>query len=178
MKENLLYSCPAWEDLPDIYLYMDQAISILEKYLSPFSEEKSITSTMINNYVKQKIISPPQNKKYSREQIANIYMLCILKRFMQLSDAAILIAELEKSREISEAFGIFKMEFDSAMRYVFSGDEPKKDKAGDDAVKVLRGALMAFAAIARSREEFLQANEKWQKSSENALKEMKDKKKK
>ena len=47
---------PEWDELPDLDLYMDQVISLLQRYLGQFPspDEKGITSSMINNYVKQK----------------------------------------------------------------------------------------------------------------------------
>ena len=60
-KEDFLkYRCPRWDEFPAIELYMDQVLSILENSLSGFSHgERTITSSMINNYVKQKIVKPP-----------------------------------------------------------------------------------------------------------------------
>ena len=64
------YSLPKWDELPDIELYMDQIISLLEKYLKIYYEtlgaEKTITSSMINNYVKLGTIPPPIKKRYSK----------------------------------------------------------------------------------------------------------------
>jgi len=48
---------PAWNQLPDIGLYMDQVTGYLERQLGPlFSSEKErgITPSMINNYAKQR----------------------------------------------------------------------------------------------------------------------------
>ena len=50
---------PRWNELPEIDLYLDQVVNYLEKYLSQYStnkEDKIITKTMINNYVKQGIM--------------------------------------------------------------------------------------------------------------------------
>ena len=49
------FHCPRWEELPDMDLYMDQVVTLLNEYLKPFhakDQEKMVTSTMINNYVK------------------------------------------------------------------------------------------------------------------------------
>lgn len=76
------FHCPRWEELPKLLLYMDQVILVLEETLSLFVEEKEnvVTSTMINNYVKQKVILPPVQKKYGREQLAQLMVVCLLKR--------------------------------------------------------------------------------------------------
>ena len=46
---------PAWEELPDLALYMDQVLSLTARYL-PGGEGKALTSAMVNNYVKQKVL--------------------------------------------------------------------------------------------------------------------------
>ena len=49
------YKLPAWKELPDIGLYMDQVIALLGQYLDfiPMedSKDKPVTPTTINNYV-------------------------------------------------------------------------------------------------------------------------------
>ncbi len=48
---------PRWEELPNIDLYLDQVVTILEDYLKDLvnsKEDKIITKTMINNYVKHR----------------------------------------------------------------------------------------------------------------------------
>ena len=80
------FSCPTWTDFPDIELYMDQVISVLDRALSPYSqEEKCITSTMINNYVKSGVLPPPKNKKYNRTHLAILMIVCITKPVMEIS---------------------------------------------------------------------------------------------
>ncbi len=83
-----------WDELPDIGLYMDQVTGYLNRLLSPLSpgrEDAPLTPSMINNYVKSGHIARPVMKKYSREQLAALYMLCSLKKNLSITDAAALI---------------------------------------------------------------------------------------
>ena len=72
MEDLQRYHLPRWEELPDIELYMDQVITLIERYLAPLLEEadeennKIITSAMINNYVKLGIMPKPIKKRYER----------------------------------------------------------------------------------------------------------------
>ena len=53
---------PRWHELPDIELYMDQVITLIEKYLSPLitlEKHTLLTSSMVNNYVKHGLIPAP-----------------------------------------------------------------------------------------------------------------------
>ena len=63
---------PRWHELPEFELYMDQVIGLVEKYLRPlYPENKApITPSMINNYVKQRILPPPENKRYGKKHLA------------------------------------------------------------------------------------------------------------
>lgn len=84
------FNMPRWDDLPEIDLYMDQVISVTDKLLSSLSVEDTpiLTPSMINNYVKNKIIPPPVKKKYSREHLAKLIIICIMKPIMEISAIA------------------------------------------------------------------------------------------
>ena len=49
------FHCLRWEQLPQIALYMDQVLLVLNQALEPLavSEGSAVTGTMINNYVKK-----------------------------------------------------------------------------------------------------------------------------
>ena len=68
------YKLPAWKELPDIGLYMDQVIALLGQYLDfiPMedSKDKPVTPTTINNYVRLKVMPAPEKRKYYRVHIA------------------------------------------------------------------------------------------------------------
>ncbi len=78
-------SLPLWEELPDIELYMDQVISIITKYFENPESDKIITPSMVNNYVKLGTIPAPVKKKYSREHLAYLFMVCTLKQTLDMS---------------------------------------------------------------------------------------------
>jgi len=143
--------CPKLSDFPDIDLYMDQVISVLNQMLSPFfREETCITSTMINNYVKQKLIPPPENKRYKKHQLTRLFMICVLKSFLQLSDVHSLLETLGKNRTEDELFGIFARKFDASMDHVFQ-DLPEGKPASDAACRTLSAALNTFASLIYTR---------------------------
>ena len=64
------FHIPRWNELPNIDLYLDQLVILLEQYLSNYIEnendEKIITKTMINNYVKNNLMYAPFKKQYSK----------------------------------------------------------------------------------------------------------------
>ncbi len=80
---------PDYDKLPDIELYMEQLLTYLEResrVLQKNQNDKQITSSMINNYVKHKIVSAPKAKKYSREQLSLLNELIYLKQVLSLPE--------------------------------------------------------------------------------------------
>ena len=67
IEERLInFRCPRWNELPDVELYMDQLVGYAERHLEPLNvgqEGRLITSSMINNYVKMKLVPAPIKKK-------------------------------------------------------------------------------------------------------------------
>lgn len=93
---------PTWNELPELDLYMDQIIVLMEKYLGSTPKDKLITPSMINNYVKLGIIPSPIKKKYSKIHIAHLIIICSLKQVMPIADIKILIDEKLKNSSIEE----------------------------------------------------------------------------
>lgn len=82
------FDLPDWDSLPQLDLYMDQVILLLKRYLSPLDsggDERSITASIINNYVRMKVIPPPVKKKYSRVHLAYLVIICTLKQSLSIS---------------------------------------------------------------------------------------------
>lgn len=128
MQENLeevimKIHIPRWNELPEIDLYLDQVVNYLEKYLTQYSvnkEDKIITKTMINNYVKQGIMPAPEKKKYSRAHIAYLMVICILKQVYSISDIGKLISLTIQYFEISKAYNRFCANLEISVKNVFT----------------------------------------------------------
>lgn len=90
LEENKL---PTYDDLPDVTLYMDQIVSYIDTILKPYSkeEQKLITSFMVNNYVKAKIIDAPHLKRYAKNQLAYLIAICLLKQSTTMTNLVILL---------------------------------------------------------------------------------------
>lgn len=83
------YRLPAWEQIPDLGLYMEQVIVLLRQYLDylppELKEEEYITSAAINNYVRTKIMPEPVKKRYYRVHIAYLLVICTLKQGLSIA---------------------------------------------------------------------------------------------
>lgn len=99
-----------WNRLPEIYLYMDQVLTYMNKQLRLYERnenESLLTSSMINNYVKDGVLPRPEQKKYSREHLAILLVICMLKQVLSIQDISSLIRTLLKDASQSEMYNRF-----------------------------------------------------------------------
>lgn len=75
---------PRWEMLPDIGLYMDQVITLMERTFGTALPKGEITKSMVNNYVKVGLVPRPTGKKYDRAHLARLMMICVLKQALSM----------------------------------------------------------------------------------------------
>lgn len=83
------YHLPAWEEIPDIGLYMEQVVTLLRGYLDylppELKEEEAVTAAAINNYVRTRAMPGPVKKRYYRLHLAYLIMICTLKQGLGIS---------------------------------------------------------------------------------------------
>lgn len=143
------FHMPRFSELPRVPLYKDQVIIYLENLISVLNmgnEEKLLTPTMINNYVKQKVVSPPKDKKYNEKHIAYLIVVCVLKQVFSLQEICTLInLQIEKC-PIDVAYDYFCTEFEEALKAAFSTrDFSYKDSASkiSKESEIIRSGVMA-----------------------------------
>ena len=106
LKERLERERPVeWEAFPDIGLYMDQLISYMPRQLIHYGEGESLTSAMVNNYIKDGAMPRAEGKRYSRTHLAYLTALCALKQVLSVKDAGLLLAALVALAGFRKAFG-------------------------------------------------------------------------
>ena len=140
------YRCPRWAELPTLALYMDQTLIVIDEAVRPLipEGEASATSTMINNYVKIKLISPSQKKKYSREHLAGLIMITLLKRVLSMTELASLLGSLELETDYDR----FCAELERRLREAFSNGE-ECAPTEDDFPPLLGAAVRTLACKLR-----------------------------
>ena len=106
-----------WARLPELKLYMDQVLTLLEKELAVASldGENPVTSSMINNYVKDGVLPRPDKKKYGREHLAMLYMIAMLKSQLPLPQIAQLSEELAFGENIQPLYDDFLLQQQAAL---------------------------------------------------------------
>ncbi len=102
------YRLPAWDEIPDFGLYMEQVIMLLQKhldYLPPeLKEEQIITAAAINNYVRKGIMPKPEKKKYYRIHIAYLILICTLKQTLSITTLQKLIPNGLSEEEVRDIY--------------------------------------------------------------------------
>ena len=103
------YRLPAWKEIPDIGLYMDQVIALLGQYLDfiPVEDQKDdkpVAPTTINNYVRLKVMPAPEKRKYYRIHIAYLIMIFTLKQGTSIRGIQRLLPDASSETEVREFY--------------------------------------------------------------------------
>lgn len=147
MRERLRHERPVpWDQMPDFALYMDQVLNYMDRQVIRFDQEEALTAAMVNNYTKSGLVPRAEGKKYSREHLAYLTAICILKRVMSTRDMDMLIREeLQGTRNVENGYEAFCVSLDKALN--ITADE--MDGRGDNdtlADAAIHFALLSYAA--------------------------------
>lgn len=151
-QEVLSFHCPRWAELPGIALYMDQVTGYINEIFAPIAPQEqqiTLTKAMVNNYVKQRVMSPPVNKKYDRAHMAYLVTICALKQVFSIPEIGSMIRAQMDHCPVEQAYDCFCEELESALQAVFLGQAaPTQIRNEQDpaAITLLRGAVQAYAS--------------------------------
>lgn len=99
-----------WSRLPDIGLYMDQVLTLMDRQLSFYKrgdQDKLLTQPMINNYTKDGLLPRAQDKKYTQGHLALLSVLCSLKPVLSISDLSILLENTQLENDEKQIYEFF-----------------------------------------------------------------------
>lgn len=148
---------PTWDTLPELELYMDQVVSLMERYLSVVNiqpegldeTDKIITPSMVNNYVKKGYMPAPIKKKYSKEHLAYLFIICTMKQSLPIPVIHTFIESMLTVTTIDELMDMFvesyKECFTGCIGELQNTNEIAKDKTDD---KTFQKAILAVKATA------------------------------
>lgn len=114
------FHLPRWEELPDFDLYMDQVITLIEGYLYILSEGKEnvLTSAMINNYVKLKLVPKAEKKRYNRMHMAYLIAITVLKQVLTITKVKEGIEYQANISGLRQAYNMFCEELEISLKAV------------------------------------------------------------
>lgn len=127
-----------WDNLPDIDLYMDQVVSYLSRQ-TVGGKAPSMTSAMINNYVKDELLPRACGKRYHREHLVYLTAVSLLKNVLTVKDMKLLLDNAITEGQEEAFYAHFLQEVDEA----FSGTNTALDSnIGEES---LAEAALVFA---------------------------------
>ena len=148
------FHCPRWDELPDIELYIDQVVNIIQKNFGLFAGDKNkiITAAMVNNYVKQKIVKPPKNKRYDRVHLAYLIPVCIFKQIMGIQEICSCISFLLKDYTVSTAYDKFCELFEAGLKSAFTCSENAYISDTDTLnTRLVKAVIISFSSLQYSK---------------------------
>lgn len=169
IKEDMLaFSCPKWNDFPDIDLYMDQIVEYINRALQGLAMEEPavfITKSMVNNYVKNSMITPPIKKHYKQAHIGYLIVVCILKQCFSLNEVSEMI-ELYRTMgedQIGLHYDRFIAIFENSIHEIFETDQltyqlytdpSNEQKLMDSAIKTVVHKIYTLYLLRKTEKSF------------------------
>lgn len=150
---------PRWTELPDIPLYLDQVVLVLEEALSRFGigegKDEKLTSSMISNYVKKKLLPSPEKKKYKKEHLAAIVMISVLKVSLSLDEIGILLDIMRNDPGTETGYDFFCQCSEIAVGRTFEGRRYEIDTSIiGDYYALVDAAVLSLSGRIYAREMF------------------------
>lgn len=127
------FDLPDWDSLPQLELYMDQVIILLTQYLGPLTRgggEKTVTASIINNYVRMKVMPPPVKKKYARIHLAYLIIICVLKQSLSISCIQRMLPEDYSEEAVRQLYDDFVRQYRSVSKVFIQHVQSDGDALG------------------------------------------------
>lgn len=112
------FRLPRYGEIPDVGLYLEQVTKYISDCLSPMPS-LSITGSMISNYVKKGLIASPVKKQYSRDQVAQLIYIAVVKTVVSIEDLRLMLNIQRTTYSIQVAYDYFCLEFENVLEYIF-----------------------------------------------------------
>ena len=146
-------AAPRISELPRIELYLDQVLAIVAGELAPvmLPGEVAITGSMVNNYVKQKVVPAPRRKRYTRRHVASLLFVTAMKRVYSIGQIASMMGMIDRSDVDGSALYdevVALLEQSLAQRFCDGAPaaEPRLTEAPAELARVLEAAVASLAA--------------------------------
>jgi len=140
------------DDIPKIPLYMDQVTGYLDEVLEGVrrnDDEKTLTKTMINNYVKSGLIESPVKKKYNQDQLMSLIMIYFLKGSTQIQEIETILKSFDDK---SVLYNRFKTILDEELSKL----EQVEDDPVDEILRLLISSSLHKKYAERLIDQFLE----------------------
>ena len=148
------FRLPRYHEIPNVGLYLEQTSKYISEVLAPL-QEVTITSSMISNYVKKKMIANPIKKQYDRDQIAYLIVIAIAKSVLSLEHIQVLFDLQKQVSNSQRAYEYFREMFEGLLFYVFGINDTIAD---DDREPTRERIIMRNTVIAIVHKIYLESS--------------------
>ncbi|NLJ70533.1 MAG: DUF1836 domain-containing protein [Clostridiaceae bacterium] len=131
-----------WDLLPDIELYMDQLLSYVNRQVPEMMRDQELTKSMVNNYIKQQVIPRPNGKRYTKQHIAELSYLLMLKEVLPIQQCKELFEQLKIGDDVEQNYAKFLNLLDEIL--LGGADDLTKISGKDTGSEALRFALLSY----------------------------------
>ncbi len=117
------FKMPRYNELPNIGLYIDQVLAYLDEIFEPLElskGEKLLTSSMVNNYVKKGVLPVTVKKRYYREHLAYLVIVCMAKQIFTIDEVVRMIKIQKSHYNIETAYNYICDELEKIVVSVFT----------------------------------------------------------
>lgn len=136
------------EEIPNIELYMDQLTHFMDQHLGSTlrsEEEKTLTKTMINNYTKNKLLPPPEKKRYSRKHLILLIYIYYLKNVVSINDIRRILGPMNDPEfDSNKVFNIYKSIFEMEKLQYFNAE-----------ASIIKSEQIAEKRLPKDKDEYL-----------------------
>lgn len=145
------FHLPRWDEIPSIGLYSEQVITYIQETLQPLKIDDTdppLTTAMINNYVKCKLIPPTEKKRYSRKHIAFLIVISVFKKIYAIPKIVQMIHIQSKLFEPKLAYDYFCTELENSLQTIHKQDiqlSEDTSQTGREERLLVRASVNAFA---------------------------------
>ena len=153
------FHIPRWNELPNVALYLDQVVTLINSCLSPIlsynidkKENPILTKTMINNYAKNDLLPPPVKKKYSKEHVLVLIFIYYFKGVLSISDIKALLKPITEKYFSKDS----ELTLEDIYNEVFSLESGRIDSMKEDIVKMYQESEKTFSDADDADKDFLQ----------------------
>ena len=105
----------AWEELPDIALYMDQVISYMPRQLINLQGDEQVTSAMVNNYIKDGLVPRADGKRYGKTHLGYLTAVCAMKKVLSVKDMRTMLDCVPEDKSPESIYNYFARAIDTAL---------------------------------------------------------------
>ena len=121
---------PRYQEIPNVGLYLEQTVKYINECLLPLTEE-ALTPSMVSNYVKRGLVDNPQKKQYSREQIAYLIFIAVVKNVLSMDEIRLITTLQKRTYSAQRAYDYFCLELENVLAYTL-GQKDELDTIGEE----------------------------------------------